>query len=435
MLKSWYISLDGFQKTVVAVVSILVIFAAFKSGYYTQHYGGTDLRDRVVASRMMDSGRAAYFFKWREGISERLLNPNVDRTSAVNGVTASPGGLLLQSAFAWMDYPRIRMLWTVCQYLFAALIFCFFFANEKNSRDSRYYLICIGVLFFLCTPIWLMYIERGQIYLFYAFLITSLYMLIQRGKKWTSLLGGVVFAIMLYCRPIFAVLVIPLFFLSFDGWMLAGLAVGCIPLGLHAWLHIDLWKGYLEAMRIYMHFDRDKGSTAGLHAINYPRLIEGASNLSFYKKDFICGGISPISRRLSDFGLNLPSNFYLALYGFLVAAATAWYKIRQISPSTSNRLLFGFLLYILAELVLPAPRGAYHMVQWIFPVLVFLHQPRFSRKTLALLVTGLCLINGFTFYFPYCHDLGEVLLLLCLLSYLSSRKIFSWYHHPAHQQA
>ena len=115
--------LNSTQNLILLLMVLLITGGLLKAGYYTVHYGGTDLRDRVVASRMLDAGKDVYFYKWSPGDPERLLNPNVDRSGAGNGVTAAPGSLYLQSWFAFLPYPVLRIVWMVFQYLLSCYIF------------------------------------------------------------------------------------------------------------------------------------------------------------------------------------------------------------------------------------------------------------------------------------------------------------------------
>jgi hypothetical protein len=419
--KSWFFLLEPVQKVILIIVCLLLVGGLLKAGYYTIHYGGTDLRVGVVAARMLDSGKTVYFYKWSPGDDKRLLNPKVNRDGAVNGLTVAPGGLYLMSLFAFLNYPMLRIVWGIFQYLLSIYIFCFFLFQSKTTAKDKFYIIAIGGLFFLCSHIWFIHIERGQIYIFYAFLFCLIYQFYTSNNKWANYLAGVIVAVAVYCHPVFIVLLIPLF-LAFNRWTILGLITCFIPLILHAFFHMELWKGYLTAMTYYTGFGPVTSLPIGQTNFHYPDITEGAENLTLFKHDFICGGITPLDMRINLFSKVTSSYFYIFLYIIVVTILTISFKKRLHRKNPVGIILFGFLIYMIAEYIMPAPRGAYHLVQWILPVLVFLHKPQFSSLSFVLLVTGLCFTNAFPFYLPFIFDIGELLLVYCLMTYIWNAK-------------
>ena len=71
---------------------------------------------------------------------------------------------------------------------------------------------------------------------------------------------------------------------------------------------------------------------------------------------------------------------------------------------------------------MPAPRGAYNLIQWIFPVLLLLKENLLTPVRLVLLIFGLFLTTNYPYYLPFLQDLGELLLLFCLLGSLYKPK-------------
>ena len=76
---------------------------------------------------------------------------------------------------------------------------------------------------------------------------------------------------------------------------------------------------------------------------------------------------------------------------------------------SQSLFLFAFLLYILAELFVMAPRNPYNLIQWIFPLTLILLQIRFNHPSFVLLVIGLLLLHNFPFVVPYQAALAELL--------------------------
>lgn len=403
---------------ILVVTVVLVLLSVVKAGYYTVAYGGTDLRSISIASKKLDTGRTAYFYRWAPGQPEKYLDPNVPPTTVSNAVTVAPGTLYWVSLFSGLRYPILRIVWTTLQYLLILSIFCYFFFQRENSAERRWSIVVVGGLFFLCSAIWFLNIERGQVYFLFAFLFTLIYALYRSTDRVANFLAGAMIAMAIYCRPNFVFLLVPIALVHH--WrVLAGWASATVILAIHAYTHRGLWAGYSAVI----HEFSDPGFVAQpvVHpGYDYPAVIEGAKNLTKYKTDFTCGGIHPINTWLAGIVNTGCIYFYIVLLLVIMAALVVVFKKELAKKDASTILLFGFLLYLTAEYVMPASRSAYNMIVWVFPVMLFLQRPRFPGWLFVLLIAGLCFINGLPFYFFLIHDLGELLLLFCLWCYIKT---------------
>jgi hypothetical protein len=407
MIRKWFTGLSVAEKTIVLIVSVLMIGGLIKSAYYTLNYGGVDLRQRIVGARMINEERSPYKGEWKQGDSERLIDPNGKMQNA-NGVTLAPGSLYVLYLFSGFDYFSIRAIWLVIQYLLLGYIFLYFFLRTEDSRKLLF--LVISPVFFFCSSFWFLHIERGQIYILYAFLFTLLYQFYRSPKPDGSFVAGVILAIAIYSRPSFAVLIIPFLFAG-KRYLWYGFFSCALLLSVDVWLHLDWWKDYLNTLSIFSKPAISSDSIAS--TAQFPPLIEGMDNLTKYKTDFACGGMKPLRVYLED-SFNPSPVFYAIIYSLIVLLLTVFFRKRLNSPT--RILLFGFALYITAEYIMPAPRGAYNLVQWIFPVFLLLNEKLLSTTRLVLLIVGLCLVTNYPFYLPLLQDLGELLLLYCLLA-------------------
>lgn len=406
------------KKMILVITLALLLLSVIKGGYYTRTYGGVDLRSISVSARLLDTGGTAYFYRWSPGEPEKYLNPNVSPTTVTNAVTVAPGTLYFVSLVSGLRYPVLRMVWTMLQYLAILVIFWYFLFQRENSADRRWSILVVGGLFFLCTPIWFLNIERGQVYFLFAFFFTLIFALYRSSSGGANFFAGVVLAIAIYCRPNFAFLLVPLVVVR--NWrVLAGWLSTMALLAIHAWFHLGLWKGYSAVVHEFSELG-PAIPAAGHPAYVYPAVIEGATNLTKYKTDFVCGGIHPLGDWLAQFFHINSIYFYIVLLLAIVGVLILVFKKELAKKDASTVLLFGFLLYMMAEYIMPTSRAAYSLIVWVFPVLLFLQRPRFPAWVLVLLVTGLCFINGVPFYFAFIHDLGEALLVCCLLYYLKA---------------
>jgi hypothetical protein len=295
-------------------------------------------------------------------------------------------------------------------------IFCYFFFLKENTPDRKLAIFVVGGLFFLCTPIWFLNIERGQIYFLFAFFFTLIFLLYRSSSRVANFFAGVVIAIAIYCRPNFAFLLVPIVLVR--NWrVLAGWLSACVPLAIHAYFHLGLWQGYSAVVHEYS--DLGPATPAVDHPqYVYPAVIEGVKDLTKRKTDFVCGGIHPIGDALASFFHINNVYFFFGLVVAVVGALILVFKKELAKKDAPTVILFGFLLYMMVEYIMHSPRGAYNLILWVFPVLLFLQRPRFPAAVFVLLITGLCFINGVPFYFLFIHDLGEALLVFCLVYYL-----------------
>src|SRR5687768_16805202 len=106
------------EKGAVIIAVFIVLLGIFKSVSYTVHYGGNDLRTRVVGARLLGTGQSPYFYKWHPGDPEQLIDPSCRIYGIVaNALTVTPALLYFQSLITWMSYPYIHVIWNVFQYI------------------------------------------------------------------------------------------------------------------------------------------------------------------------------------------------------------------------------------------------------------------------------------------------------------------------------
>jgi hypothetical protein len=412
-IKRWFVSLPKFRRVIAIITILLVAGSVVKSIYYTVNYGGVDLRERIVGARMIPLHKSPYLDRWSPGQSERLIDPNLKRQDSLNGVTVAPGSLYILYLFSGLSYFSIRILWMFFQYACLAYIFLYFFFNTDDSR--KFLVLVISSVFFFSSSFWFLHIERGQMYIFYAFLFTLAYQFCSKQKKLGFFLTGFTMALAIYCRPNFVVLT-SLFLFIQNRWLLFGFISCSFLLLTDVYYHLNWWREYTYAMSVFTGFTERTITYPTIY--KFPLVIEGMNNLTRYKTDFNCGGIRPIDHWVERF-IHPASYLYLVTYTFVAALLLLTFKNRLKEPGAV--FLFCFGLYIISEYIMPAPRSAYNLIQWIFPVLLLLKENFLTPVRLALLIVGLFLITDYPFHLPLLNDFGEFLLLLCLFSSLSMK--------------
>lgn len=391
-----------------AAIVFFVLLTVFKSLYLTNKNGGSDLRIRVVASRILKTDQSPYFYKWSPADGEYLLDPNDYAERLVNGNVVTPAVLYLIYPISWQSYPTVRVLWTLVQFLLALLALVLL---VKSRRDQWAFLAgSIVLLGIVCSDIWLLNIDRGQVYIFYTFLFASSYRLYTSPLKYGMLMSGFIAGIFIFFRPFAAVLALVFLLNGKKKWLagyIMGLIIGCF---LFVLPQPTLWKDYFKAMNEYG--NEYTGKTHLLStATEYekPAIIEGVSNLR-KAQELNISGLDTVYSYLKKTGIIITKNQAYFVYVVLaILFFLSFFKIHGKQKTPESLFLFAFVLYILPEFFVMAPRNPYNLIQWIFPLTLILLQIRFNQTSFVLLIFGLLLLHNFPFVVPYQAALAELL--------------------------
>jgi len=401
---------------VIIGCTLLVLAASLtKSWIYSTTAGGVDLRCRIVSARLPAAGHSPYFYHWQPSDGERLLDPGNNPTRKVNGNVVTPAVLTLLYPLAALPYAAVRIMWSVLLYCF--LLGCFFlvypdvFKKDRPFKAAPWVILCL----FACSTLWFYNIERGQIYPFYLFLFALIYRLSQSQGRYGRFVVGCLGGFCVFLRPLLGVLFIP-FAVAKDTRWLGGFATGIVIGALVFVLPKPVeWRDYFSAMDEYGKEMLGYSSYRPEAVVKeMPAGIEGMTNLK-NSAFFNTGGLTTVQFYSRGRGILLSSKILIACYG-LAAILLAWLYVRRGNGVMDNDrvFLFGFLLYITAELFLVGYRGSYNLIQWFFPVLLVSKYWPTWKNTLLLSVAAILILNGWLPAIPHLFELAEVLLLAAL---------------------
>lgn len=404
-------------------LSITFLLLTFlKSFYFSQKNGGTDLRTRIVASRILATEHSPYFYKWNPFDGDFFLDPNDTPARLVNGNVVTPAVLYLIYPISQLSYSSARSLWTVLQLIAALAVVFLLFKKQLTSRIIPFALITLGLI---CTDTFLYHVERGQMYIFYAFIFALMYYPSNAtGLKYNNFITGFIGGLFIFFRPFAAIVGLPFFIAGkqsfIKGW-LSGLVVGCL---LFVVPNPSLWLDYLKAMQEYSSELLGKGHRI-IDAVEYsvPAVVEGMDNLD-KAQGFNISGLNALPNYLIKIGLDFTAFGCMLFYGIIVLVLLYFFfgKKSEAKIDTQQLFLFGFLLYMLAELLLLTPRGTYNVVQWIFPLsLICLHY--YNNKILLMILgTAFLLLHNFPFVIPFQSGVAELIFLSTLVYILFFQK-------------
>lgn len=400
------------RKIVIVLTVILVSLLVAKSFYFARKNGGTDLRARIVGTRLANStDHSPYYHRWTPADGERLLDPNDDPAWIVNGNVVTPAVMYVIDPIAELPYKKVRLVWTLLQFIAAALSL---FLLARRTPERRWPSLVVVLLSVICSEAWIYHIERGQMYVFYALGFAIIYWLYTAKWKFADYAAGLVAGLCVFFRPTMLVFFTG-FLLQRKFRFLAGAISGAIIGGLIFVLpHIDHWKEYSKAMKEYSNEMTGKGSFIDAKPEAMPAQIEGTTNITQY--DYFNGeGLSCLYVYLKKAGISI-NNTHASILLLLVVLITGYFcrKNWRKDASADQLFLYGFLLYIVAEIFAVAPRAGYNTVQWLFPLFIAWKYIAAGRVLLIAFITGVLFFHHFPFSFPYQHDLAELIFIVLI---------------------
>lgn len=111
-------------------------------------YIGSDLRNRVVAARLVLEGIDPYFFKWHPEFSDRFYDPLDIPGAVLSKVSVPPTVLAIHSIIAPLTYLQQKLIWLIVQWAaFGSTILIFLKANSSQPKNN----LTLAIGFFLPT--------------------------------------------------------------------------------------------------------------------------------------------------------------------------------------------------------------------------------------------------------------------------------------------
>lgn len=328
-------------------------------------YGGVDLRNRVVGARLLKKNLDPFFYKWQKGDSVELLDPRDKAENEVNMVTVPPSVLVLIAPFSGIKYNLQRILWFFIQWILFLLSIYFYSKSASTKRDEKIIwllsLFVVGSSFF-----WRLHVERGQIYIFYVFLISLVYYFYQSKLKFKIMLSGLVLGFAMIIRPTLALIALP--FIVYKNWkfifstIVGGVSLFIITLLFTGW---KTWHSYFSAMKIHgvLHL-----TDTNYAASNYPFTnIEGIGNL--YGLANIPIFDSSLQFLFKSVGIRIQG--IILLFVFVIIVILFFLFLRRFKLNNSQLFLLGSFLVFLVDFFLPAARFSYNNVMFL-PILAMI---------------------------------------------------------------
>jgi hypothetical protein len=392
---------------IIGITSIFLLLTILKSFYFSYKNGGTDLRPRIVGTRLMSTEHSPYFYKWKPADGEFFLEPNTDVKRIVNGNIVTPAVMYTIYPLAQLPYSQIRLWWTIFQLL--AGLSCIFLVL-KNNPGPKLIPVCLILSGLFCTDVFLLNIERGQIYVFYALIFSFMYYCYVSTWKYNHFASGLIHGLFIFYRPVAAIIGLGFIILWKPKWLagsLTGFLLGCL---LFIAPRPSLWQDYFNAMKEYNYEALGKGHKIerAIEPVK-PAIIEGMSNLD-YAQGFNISGLYTVHDYLQKIGININNKESAILFLILLLSLCLFlYRQKEKNAQLDSLFLFGFLIYILTELFMITPRGTYNQIQWLPSLLLIALKIRLNYPGMIILAVALLFFHNFPFVIPYQSAMAELI--------------------------
>lgn len=415
-------STNAARKWALALGLLAILASLAVDLHLTRKYGGVDLRDKIVSARDLLAGRSLYYDPWQPGEPERFADPSLPPGTTMTRYTGTPFQALLLAPLGQLPFGAARLAWLFLQYLLlaGALLAAFrAFVPGQDRGGVAGGAVVLLLVVLAASDSWRLHVERGQVYVIFAFLIALLFRFAAARRH---LLLGMTAMLLALLKPPALLIFLPLVLRSTrrmwaGGALLLLLAAGAfalLPKGLAA------WPEYASAMRAWGGY-----AATGVPPVvfpdkfTYPETIEGLRNLSdMHDMEFEEGSAYVILEAIL-FRLPPWTAYAGVLLYFTITAFLFRHRFRHFTRQ--ELLLWGFTGWVAFMMLMPAPRFNYQFVLWAAPLCYLLLQvPHRSFLFRAGLLVAAILVLGGWSLLPVNVLLAEVALLALLLYCLAT---------------
>lgn len=349
-------------------------------------------------------GKDPYFFQWQSGMSDQLIDPDVQRNAKTSKLTVTPSVLAFHAPFAHYSYFHQKIIWLLLQWMALIASLILFLCKSKSKLQSI--LLCALSVFFFNGLFWRLHVERGQIYIFIVLLLSIAFLLYQENNNLRKFLSGAIIGISITLRPPLILAMMPFAFQR--QWIMMLGSLSGVFIGVFSLAKVGLWNSYFSVLKKVTQYISSHGiASPEINKMRigkfYPDWIEGLNNITKTKN--IIATNSSIQNVLSKYNAENIYDLKLVLL-FIFLVSVSLFLLKNISSKTSaeNLFLCGSVFYIFSEFFIPAPRYSYYDIQWLFPLFLIILKVKdrnfYFRKSTLLLITSLVLSLGFCPWIP-----------------------------------
>jgi len=415
------------------IISLFILVYSFQRDWKLDEIRvPIDLRNRIIGARLLETNHSPYLYQWQDGDPVELYDFARFRETKISAVSATPFFLFIYSTFKNLSFFTISKTCLILEYLLILFLITFTYYNTKNSVSK----ILVPVIISLVTLSnqWQCHTDSGQYYIFFCFLFLSFYLVTKKiiNENIKLILQILIALVLIFTRPLTVVFLIPLILIypplkrfiiyTAISTFLAIILIFLIPKQQH------LWKDYFTSVNYMSDFYQGKiKPNFNFKEYTEPCNVEGFNiekmDNNPYKKNYREYYFN-YYKLPEEFGLKrlsiITCFFHYCILGIigLIFINRKIKKSNDFESKLKITLLYGFLLYMLAEIFLPIQRASYNEVQWLFPIsIMFLIDDK--KNILILSFLFFIFLSIFNFKnFDLQVIFSEVIALIGLATYL-----------------
>lgn len=403
------------KKILLALSVVLALIVAFEAAQYLRERDSVDLCNKIIGARLLGEHHSPYFYFWKEGDPKSLFNPYETLGSKVNSLTAPPSLLILVKPFASLSFNEAKYAWFLFSYLAVGLAIYLF--SRLAAPEEKILVWAFSSFFFLSSAAWLLHVERGQVYVLYLLLLCCSYYFYR--VQWIGF-SIAILLVLVWLRFPFAVFLLP-YLSHWRKWALWRSAVGASIILVAITMVFSTpgdWLDYRAAVGEWSVAQITQTEIfADAHSETWKKLLVGKDE----GRDYLISNSS--LQYLAQYHLKLklapPALWalFLGATGFVVISLRHCFS----DPRKELCFLISFLIYVLFEFCIPAPRYNYNYIQWLFPFLLLLtlkEKDPVGIEYKLFFLLGMLMNMGVFFFIPRSMTIGEIILAIALWSWL-----------------
>ena len=397
------------------LLSLLVIgifiFRVVQTWHYKNTYGSVDLRNRIVGSRIIShqKGVSPYFYKWEKTDGENYIDIYDTPDISVNRNTVTPFVLQLLQPVSNFKFQHIASGWYIAE-VAALMLIVLLIASILKEWQHRFYVLFSSLIIIGCSQGWLLHNINGQVYIFYALLLTILFYYFNNNRGLSDILCGLILTIFILMRPIAIVFLFP--FLLKRKWKAIGFFFLFTTLYfIQQYINHELWlwKDYASAIKQWALEFFNQHQVNDYIDIYKVKNIEGSSAVAPSPYQSLAEDSSLRGLVFRFLHIKLLEEWLVLITGLAYAVLLFIYRKKIKAFDAKSLFVFSFLLYFITEICLPAVRNSYNYVQWVFPLAIIFTSIKILPKIVWVTLFATIMALGFLKFLPFDLTIPELI--------------------------
>lgn len=424
------------EKNINFILNILLCFSIIvaASGFikdlnFIEKSFSCDLFMRINSAKQLQNGINPYEVTYSKDGKTAFLY-GIDSWNNTLSI-ATPVTLFLHSFIKNNNYICQQKLWLFTQWILILLTLILF--SELAASGIKSKIICIfGLAFILGSDFWRLHVERGQIYVFYTFLMTLAYYISIKYKKY-NFFSGVILGITSGFRLHTIFFSIPL--LIFKSYKIfAGMISGfIISIFITVKLYgINIWKEYFNGVEYFNKILSGEitHTKTIINCVSPDFCFIPQGKIYFLNLPFSNSSIQYVLKNKLNYFIS-PKLLLIYLLLFLSVYSIILIRLKFKELNLTEVFFTGSCFLLLSEYFSTYCRFSYCNVIWILPfAFIIILYRRLSdllfSKTAFILLFAI-VFNSYPALFPDAVLISEYLMLLYFIvmniQYLKSKKV------------